>query len=209
MSEVQPVQPDTFDDPIDAAEIFGDDAGPQMTEEEQIGALEQLAKLAEELKAAEADALEKEIKLAEVKGRIDKLKSSLIPNLMDKIGLESFKLKDGAGEVTVKKDIKCGLTEERKPAGLKWIRDNGHGGIIKTAVSLQFDKGEEAKVEEARKVLVEAGFTPECADNVHAQTLKAFVKERIEAGDNIPLQTFGVFEFKEAKISLPKPKKKK
>jgi hypothetical protein len=33
------------------------------------------------------------------------------------------------------------------------------------------------------------------------------VKERLEHGDNIPIDVFGIFEFKLAKIKLPKPKK--
>lgn len=208
MNNATPQQPDTFDTPIAADEMFGDDVGPALSEEETKGALERLATMAEELQAVRAEIEKDTTALAEKQAREGKLKGVLIPELMDKIGMESFTMKDGS-KIDVKKDIKCSLSEERKPDGLKWIRENGHGGIIKTEVAISFGKGEEEAAKRAEKVLREAGFSPSAADAVHPATLKSFVKERIEAGDNIPLTTFGVFEFKEAKISLPKAKKKR
>jgi hypothetical protein len=211
MSEIQPQQPDGFDDApplISDADIFGDGDAPDMTAEEQGQSLERLVQLANDLQAKDAEVVKANEALALVKGEADKLRSTTIPNLMQRLKMESFRLEDGS-EINVKKDIKCSLSEERKPAGLAWIREQGHGGIIKTEVVLSFGKGEEAKAKEAEKLLREKGFTPDVGDSVHAQTLKSFVKERMEAGDNIPLATFGVFEFKEAKITLPKKKKKK
>lgn len=210
MSEIQPQQPDGFDDPpvISDADIFGDGDAPDMTAEEQGQSLEKLVELAELLQKKDAEVVVANEALATVKGEADKLRGVTIPNLMQRLKMESFKLQDGS-EISVKKDIKCSLSEERKPAGLAWIREHGHGGIIKTEVSLSFGKGDEAKAKEAEKLLREKGFSPDVGDSVHAQTLKSFVKERMEAGDQIPLATFGVFEFKEAKITLPKKKKKK
>lgn len=211
MSEIQPQQPDGFDDAppvLDAADIFGDGDAPDMTAEEQGQSLERLVTLAHELQTKDAEVVKANEALALVKGEADKLRNTTIPNLMQRLKMESFRLEDGS-EIGIKKDIKCSLSEERKPEGLKWIREHGHGGIIKTEVVLSFGKGEEVKAKEAEKLLREKGFTPDVGEGVHAQTLKSFVKERMEAGDSIPLATFGVFEFKEAKITLPKKKKKK
>ncbi len=210
MSEIKPQAPDGFDDPpvISDADIFGDGDAPDMTAEEQGQSLEKLVELAKELQKKDGEVVAANEALAIVKGDADKLRGSTIPNLMQRLKMESFTLEDGSS-IGVKKDIKCSLSEERKPEGLAWIRANGHGGIIKTEVTLSFGKGEEAKVKEAQDLLRSKGFSPDVGDSVHSQTLKAFVKERMEAGDKIPLATFGVFEFKEAKITLPKAKKKK
>jgi hypothetical protein len=168
--------------------------------------LESLAKFAQEMKDVEKEIADLEAKLGERKGRHDKISGAIIPEMMEKLGMEEFKLKDGS-KVSVKVDIKCGLTEERKPAGFAWLRDNDFGGIIKTALSLSFGKNEEADAQRAVEVLAEAGFHANVGDSVHPATLKSFVKERIKAGDNIPLDTFGVYEFKQTKIVLPKTRK--
>jgi hypothetical protein len=210
MSEIQPQQPDGFDDAplISDADIFGDGDAPDMTPEEQGRSLEKLVELAFELKRKDSEVVAATEALATVKGEADKLRGITIPNLMERLKMQSFKLEDGS-TIDVKKDIKVSLSEERKPAGLAWVREQGHGGIIKTSVELSFGKGEEAKAKEAEALLREKGFIPVVGEGIHAQTLKSFVKERMEAGDNIPLATFGVFEFKEAKITLPKTKKRK
>lgn len=203
-----PLEPDTFDMPMDAAAIFGDDVGPAMSADEEKATLEKLVDLAEALQAKDKEVVEAEDVLSKLKNEADTLRHRTIPAIMDRLKMESFTLSDGSS-IVVKKDIKCGLTVERKPAGLQWIRARGDDGIIKTELSLSFGKGDEVKAKEAEKVLREQGFAPEVSEGVHPQTLKSYVKERMEAGDNIPLDTFGVFEFKEAQIKLPKKKKAK
>jgi hypothetical protein len=109
--------------------------------------------------------------------------------------------------VSVKADVKTSITEANKPAAFAWLREHHFDGIIKMAVSLSFGKGESAAAELAVKTLHEAGYEPTQAESVHPATLKSFVKERLEDGDNIPIDVFGIFEFKQSKIKLPKTKK--
>ena len=146
--------------------------------------------------------------LSEKQDRLDKILRGYIPDIMTELGLEDFKLTDGS-KIVVKDDIKCGISEERKPVAFEWLRANEYDGIIKTNVSVSFGKGEAELAEQARDALIEAGFRDAAiVDSVHHSTLKSFVKERLEAGTNIPLDTFGVFEFKVAKITPPSTKRK-
>ncbi len=166
--------------------------------------LERLIALATEAKALESELIADNIALAEKQEKLDKILKERIPDIMEELALEDFKMKDGS-KITVKDDIKCSLSEERKPAGFAWLREHEFDGIIKTNVSVGFGKGEAEQAEKARLALIEAGFTDAAVtDSVHPATLKSFVKERLEAGTNIPLDTFGVFEFKIAKITPPK-----
>lgn len=193
MSEVNAAAIDYFDVPNET---------PEQTE----ATLESLVKYANEMKSLEKEIADIERELAERNGRLNKISGVIIPDVMDRLGMEEFKLSDGS-KVLVKTDIKCGLSEERKPAGFAWLRENDYGGIIKTDVSLAFGKGEEQQAKEAVDVLSAAGFNAQIGDSVHHATLKSFVKERIEAGDNIPIDVFGVYEFKQTKIVLPKSRK--
>lgn len=176
-------------------------------EEEKAATLENLTKYALEMKSVQSEIDELNVALAEKSARLDKISKSIIPEIMERLGMEEFKLKDGS-KVSVKEDIKCGLTEERKPEAFAWLAETNNDGIIKTGIDLKFGKGDIEDANRAITLLREAGFTDATLDkSIHPATLKSFVKERIEAGDNIPLATFGVFEFKQTKIVLPKTRK--
>lgn len=160
---------------------------------------------------AKAQELEKEIEadeaaLKEKNERLAKIVREQIPDIFLALEIEEYKLKDGS-KVTVKEEIKTSITEENKPTAFMWLRENEYDGIIKTNVSASFGKGEAELAAQARAALVAAGFDhASISDSVHPSTLKAFVKERLEAGDAIPIDVFGIFEFKVAKITQPKRK---
>jgi hypothetical protein len=179
---------------------------PQASEEVQEATLARLTELAVQSKELEKQITEASVKLAELQAANDKILSGHIPTIMATLGLEEFKLQDGS-KVTVKQDVKCGISEERKPAAHAWLRENEFDGIIKTNLSLAFGKGEQEAVAKAQKVLAEAGFDAAVSESVHNQTLKSFIKEQLAEGTDIPLETFGVFEFKQAKIALPRTRK--
>lgn len=180
---------------------------PKVPEEVQAATLERLTALAVESKELEKQIAEATVALEELKAKNDKILMGHIPSIMGTLGLEEFKLSDGS-KVTVKEDVKCGLSEERKPDAFAWLRANEFDGIIKTGVSLSFGKGEQEAVAKAMAALQQAGFEPSVAENVHPQTLKSFVKEQLADGTNIPMETFGVYEYKVAKIALPRSRKK-
>jgi hypothetical protein len=183
---------DYFDDPVEAP---------------QEATLERLTELAKDAVALEKELEADEAALKEKQGRLDKILMGYIPDIMKELDLEEYKLKDGS-KIAVKEDIKTHLSEEHKPEAFAWLRANDFDGIIKTVVSANFGKGEADLAEKAREALVAAGFTQAAlSDSVHHTTLKAFVKERLEEGTNIPLDVFGVFEFTKAVITQPKTRK--
>ena len=166
--------------------------------------IELLINHAEEARELEREILKDSIALSEKQDKLDKILRGYIPDIMKALRLEDFKLEDGS-KITVKDDVKAHISEENKPIAHGWLRENDYDGIIKTEVTVNFGKGESADAERAREALIAAGFTDaEINDSVHHSTLKSFVKERLVAGDNIPLDVFGVFEFRVAKIELPK-----
>lgn len=189
---------------MEAANYFDE---PNAPTERPKATLERLADLANEARTLEAEIAAATTALEEKRADYDRIVRAHIPEIMGELGMEEFKLVDGS-KVTVKQDIKCGLTEERKPAGFAWLRDTQNDGIIKTQVSLAFGKGEAKDAEKAVEALHAAGFDNAATeDSVHPATLKSFVKECLENGVSIPLDTFGVYEFKLAKITAPKTRR--
>lgn len=185
-----------------AIDYFDEDLKPQADE----ATLEVLTKLAKESVELEAEIAADTVALEEKQSKLGKLLRSRIPEIMKTLSMDEFKLTDGS-VISVKSDIKCGITEVNKPAAFAWLESNDFDGIIKTNVSVAFSKGEMEKAQKAIEILQEADFDAAMDRSVHPATLKSFVKERLEAGDNIPVETFGIFEFNQAKIKLPKHKK--
>lgn len=168
--------------------------------------LELLSRLAKESSELEAEINRDTGQLEEKNAKLMKLLRVRIPEIMSTLGMEEFKLTDGS-VVSVKEDIKCGITEANKPSAFAWLEEKNFDGIIKTKVATDFGKGEIEKAKEVMALLEQAGFHGSMDRSIHPATLKSFVKERLENGDAIPIDTFGIFEFKMAKIKLPKAKK--
>ena len=180
-------------------DYFEDEREP----EHEPATLERLTMLAFGAKELEAEIDRGKVLLAEMQNKYDKIMRVTIPEIMETLGVAEYKLIDGS-VVSFKAEVKCGITEEHKPAAWAWLEEHEFDGIIKTEVHSSFGKGEMESAKAAVKVLLEEGYDARIFREVHPQTLKAFVRERLEAGDKIPTDTFGIFEFKQAKIKLPK-----
>ena len=60
-----------------------------------------------------------------------------IPNLMQKAGVELIKLEGGVS-VEVKPFYSARIPASKSEEAFQWLRDNGHGDLIKNQVSLEF-----------------------------------------------------------------------
>ena len=157
------------------------------------------SRLSDEISALEAT-------LKEKKKELQRVEEQDLPEAMDAIGMSEFKLTDGT-TISIKTFYNASIPGERKEEAFAWLDDNGHGGIIKTDVSVSFGRGE---LEIARSFLEfargfnEASIDPELAQGVHWQTLRSFVKEQIEGGSALPLDLFGVYVGRKAHLKASK-----
>ena len=65
------------------------------------------------------------------------LSEQTIPNLMQKAGVELIKLEGGVS-VEVKPFYSARIPASKSEEAFQWLRDNGHGDLIKNQVSLEF-----------------------------------------------------------------------
>ena len=65
--------------------------------------------------------------------------------------------------------------------------------IIKNTVSLPFGRGEDEKAGTFIKLAQSEGFDVDQKAEVHPSTLKAFVKEMVEGGQDFPEELFGAY----------------
>lgn len=160
--------------------------------------IKRAVKLAELLiaKRKEVESLEQQLSLA--KSDLQRIEQDDLPDLMMELELTTFTLSNGA-KVEVQQDVQCGITEERRRAAHAWLIDNEFGGLIKTEVSVAFDRGH---YDEAQRVADEIGGAVK--ETVHPSTLKSFIKERLAAGTPLPFELFGIRPFNKVKITLKK-----
>jgi hypothetical protein len=166
--------------------------------------LESIRKLAEEVRDLERtkEDLENETKV--INGRLTELTQKHLPEAMASLGMDSFSLADGS-KISVKDFVSGTLNKAPdKEVALAWVNDNGGESLIKTDVKMSFGKGQDNQAKNAIGLLQEQGYEVEADKTIHPQTLAAFAREKMAAGEDIPLEQLGLFAGRHAKIQLGK-----
>ena len=115
-----------------------------------------------------------------------------IPNLMQEAGVSEFKLADGSS-VSIKPFYAAKIPVSKTDQAFQWLTGNGYGDLIKNTVSLNFGKSEDNIANSLVEDLKSKGHNVSQKKKVEPQTLKAFVKEAIQNGQNVPMDLFGVY----------------
>ena len=121
-----------------------------------------------------------------------KLTDEDMPAMLAEIGISSFSLDDGS-QVEVKQTYGASILVDNRPKAYEWLRDNGYDDIIKNTVLCQFGRGEDDQASAFAAFAQKQGYVPEQKTEIHPQTLRAFVKERVEEGDAFPMELFGAW----------------
>jgi hypothetical protein len=156
---------------------------------------ENIQSLADQVERLEI--LNKEIEIAETqlkqkKKNYEHLSGEVIPTMMSEMGLSHLKLIDGSS-VDVKPHYSATITQANKEAAFNWLRNNGLGDIIKNEILVSFGRNEDNKAADYAALAQERGFQPTQKLKVEPMTLKALVRERIEAGKEMPTEIFNIF----------------
>lgn len=154
-------------------------------------------------KDAELEVARLTTELSVANERLREISEEKLPELMDELGIPSFSTTDGM-KITVREVIRASLgrTDEEKARAIKWLEDNGHGAIVKRTVEIPFMRDQETQAMELRKDLKEKGYPVSFDRRVENSTLRAFVTECLEAGEDIPLDIIKVHRDRRTKVEL-------
>ena len=130
--------------------------------------------------------------LKDLKKEHQRISGEVIPTMMSEMGLSELKLQDGS-HLKVSTSYRATITEANKETAFNWLRNNGLGDIIKNEISVSFGRNEDNKAANYAELAKGQGFQPTQKMKVEPMTLKALVRERIEAGKEMPTEIFGVF----------------
>ena len=154
--------------------------------------IQSLADQVQRLEAMQQQLEIQEDALKEKKKQIQHLSGEVIPTMMSEMGLAELKLHDGS-HLKVSTSYRATITEANKEAAFNWLRNNGLGDIIKNEISVSFGRNEDNKAADYAELAKGQGFQPTQKMKVEPMTLKALVRERIEAGKEMPTEIFGIF----------------
>ena len=164
-------------------------------QEEVLDKTTNINKLADKIKQLQANQQQLQVQEDAIKQKkkdIDHLSGEIIPTMLSEMGLSFLKLQDGSS-VEVKTNYSATITQANKEAAFNWLRENGLSDIIKNEISVSFGRNEDNKAADYAELAKGQGLEPQQKLKVEPMTLKALVRERIEAGKEMPTELFNVF----------------
>jgi len=159
-----------------------------------------IAKSCNELLDTQRQIITVEEQLTKLKQSETLLSEQTIPNLMQQAGIAMLKLADGSS-VEVKPFYAARIPSSKVQEAFNWLRTNGFGDLIKNNVTLTFGRSEDQEAKNLVDELKKKGHNVTQTEKVEPMTLKAFVKEQIQLGRNVPSDIFGVYVANKTKIT--------
>tara|TARA_Y100000310_G_C20613886_1_gene779527 strand:+ start:994 stop:1527 length:534 start_codon:yes stop_codon:yes gene_type:complete len=129
--------------------------------------------------------------LKDCKETLREFEETRIPDVMAELGLSEIIL-DTGDRISITKEYYAKIPEMKIEEAFNWLKNHGLGSVIKNVISSTFGKGEGEYAEKLKEFLADQKMGCKEKKSVHHQTLKALVKERYEAGEDIPEELFGI-----------------
>jgi len=146
---------------------------------------------------------QREDEVKKLKAELKQVQETDLPSEMNAIGLAEIKLTSGE-TVEIKSGYAGAISKANQPRAYNWLEDNGYGALIKTDFTIKFGKGESDKASGLRNLLEVNGIKYGQKEGVHAQTLKAFIREvmdrQAEGEIEVPEEVFSIYRWNKAEI---------
>ena len=178
-------------------DILGGEAINTLAVEATDGEVRRIAELANKQLELERGVAELEDQLKAKKEQLRVVQEHDLPDALAEAGVSEIRLADGS-RVKAEPFVTAHITKAKAEEAHTWLVDNGFGDIIKREVTAKFGKSD-------WKIAVEAlqarGIKIETKEAVHHSTLKAFAKEQMEQGTDLPVDLFGLYSGFKSKIA--------
>ena len=151
------------------------------------------------------DAFVKELdeRLKEEKKKLLKMTDEDLPALMTEANSMEFTLLDGS-KVTIKPQYGGSIKVDNRPEAYDWLRKHGHDDIIKNTISCQFGRGEDDLASSFKAFAEKEGYIPNQTEKIEPMSLRGWIKERVEKGEEFPMDLFGAYVGQRAVITKAK-----
>ena len=161
-----------------------------------------LNQLADELLEAQKELADAEAVVETKKNIVRDIAEKRIPDAVD--GVEGKIDLGNDRTLEIKEEIRASVAGEKLAPAVQWLDENDYGGIVKRQLIFEFGKDDHEKVKKFKELMApiikEHKLVMKDKQAIHPQTLLAWVKERLKEGDNLPVETFGIFRQRTAKV---------
>lgn len=158
---------------------------------DQEDVLGRISILADKMRDKQKEIAEAEMHLKQLKEQHRQISEEQLPELFERVGMEELKTRSGL-PLKLKERVHTSVSKERKPKAIAWLDEHGHGGMVKRTVVVEFDKTKEDKVKALLRLIGRNWPNHRTELDVHGSTVKAFVKQQLKDGKEIPIDLFGV-----------------
>jgi hypothetical protein len=148
--------------------------------------------------------------LKALKSDLNQKLSKFIPDAMRACAMKEYTHESGM-IVKLKEFISGSLPKEpeKRVTALRWIRDNGGIDLIKNHFEVDLERGDEKTRKQVIGAMRKVGVDYVESVDVNHMSLQAFIRERMENGMAVPLDTLGMYAGVTAQIKPPKERKAK
>ena len=126
-----------------------------------------------------------------------------LPSMLSEVGMLGFTMLDGS-EVKIKQTYGGSILVKNRQKAFEWLRSNGHGDIVKNKITCKFGQGEDDKANHFKRMAQDQGYVTEQKEEVHPMTLRSWIQDLVEAGEDFPMDLFGAFIGQKAVIEKKK-----
>jgi hypothetical protein len=156
--------------------------------------LEDLMVLVRHMRKIEEDENAAEALLATIKETKRNLQEITLPAAFANLGLEELTLNTGE-RIVITETVFANISKARREAAYQWLKDHGAGALVKKEMTIAQDR-----VDEAMLMCRTSNIPFNLDETVNAQSLKKFVRETLDAGEDIPHDLFGIHTQKSAVV---------
>lgn len=161
--------------------------------------LDQIAHLARSLVAADRSVDQADLALRKEKEKRRIIREETLPGAMQELGVEKLTLSSGE-TITISREVYASIPAGARANAHRWLQEHNFGGLLKTEVTVAYGRDSAAEASELAMELEQRGLSVMAIEKIHPQTLKAWLKEQLREGADVPLDLFGARPVWTAKI---------
>mgnify|MGYP003627011178 CR=1 FL=1 len=164
------------------------------------GKLDKVSRLANEAARLQEDVERAEDEYKNFKKALLKVTDELLPDAMEKLGIEKLTLSDGS-LIEIRDVYSATIPKDKKAEAFNFLRECGDDDIIKNNVTVTFGRGENAKADKFVEWVTDTGLMPTQTQKVEPSTLRAWFQSRSEAGLSTNTDAITTYTSNHAKLT--------
>lgn len=167
---------------------------------------ERMAALVQHALGVMVDVERKEEELSALKETLNRIQRTDLPELLKELGITEATIADLSVKVSLAQGVDASIPEAARAEAFAWLAEKGYGALVRSDVVCSFGAHELERAQALTERLLEDHWTPQMKMSVPPPTLKAWAKERLSAGEEIPPELFNVRAYDMARLTTIKRK---